>query len=477
MNVIKNYLYNLVYQVLTIILPIITIPYVSRILGADGLGKYALTNAYASYFVLFGMLGLSTYSSREIAYVRDDDEKLSRTFWEINFLRFITMGLSLCSYMVLFGVIVNSNDKALFIIQAITLLSSIVDISWLFIGLENFKKVVIRNTLVKFVGIILIFTFVKNSSQVWLYAVILGGTQFIGQLIMWFEIPKNICFKSPNILNLVKRMKCSIRLFVPQIAINVYTMLDKIMLGAFVNESQVGMYDNSQKVINIIITIVTALATVTIPKMANLYINNRYEEFNNNVYKSFSFVSFVSIPMTFGLIGICRSFVPWFYGSGFEGIIPMFYIGSFLMITLGWSSILGNQVLISIKKERQFTIAVTAGAIINIIFNLLLIKKYGGIGTTVSSVLAEYTGMLLMAYFLRDIIDIKKLFKPAIKYFISSLIMFIIIWPLCSLVNPTILNTFILLVIGSGVYLGIMIIVKDENLIYGVNFIKAIKQK
>lgn len=474
LKVIKNYLYNLIYQMLIIILPIITIPYVSRILGADGLGSYALTNTYAQYFVLIGMLGLSIYSSREIAYVRDDNEKLSRIFWEINFLRLITIGLSLILYIIVFGFIVNSSYKTVYIIQSLVILSSLVDISWLFIGLENFKKVVIRNTIVKIIGIVLIFSFVKNSSQVWIYALILGGTQFVGQLIMWFEIPKNICFILPKKENSIRHLKYSIRLFIPQIAINVYTMLDKVMLGALINESQVGMYDNSQKMINMLVTVVTTLATVTIPKMANLYRNKQYEEFNINVYKSFSFVSFIAFPMTFGLIGVCRSFVPWFYGNGFQGIIPMLYIGSFLMITLGWSSILGNQVLISIKREKQFTIAVTIGAIINIIFNLMLINKYEGVGTTISCVMAEYVGMFLMAYFLRDILNIKLLFKSAGKYLISSLIMFFVIWIMCSNMNATILSSIIIVVAGGAIYLVIMIIIKDENLIYGYNFLKGV---
>lgn len=477
LKVIENYLYNLMYQILIIILPIITIPYVSRILGADGLGSYALTNAYAQYFVLFGMLGLSMYSSREIAYVRDDNDKLSRTFWEINFIRIITLGISFILYILVFGFIFNSSYKMVYLIQSVVILSFLVDISWLFIGLENFKKIVIRNTLVKVIGVVLIFIFVKNSSQVWLYALILGGTQFVGQVIMWFEIPKNIYFVLPKIENSIQHLKYSIRLFIPQIAINVYTMLDKVMLGVLVNESQVGLYDNSQKIIKLLITVVTTVAIVTTPKMANLYKNMQFDEFNNNVYKSFSFVSFLAFPMTFGLIGICRFFVPLFYGPEFEGIIPMFYIGSFLMITLGWSSILGNQVLIAIKMEKQFTIAVSIGAIINVIFNFLLIKKYEGVGTTISSVLAEFTGMFIMVYFLKDIINIKRLFKPIGKYLFASLIMFYAIWLMSSNLYPTILSSILLVVVGGVIYLAMMIITKDENLIYAFHFLRKNKLK
>lgn len=470
--VIKNYLYNLMYQLVTILLPIITIPYISRILGAEGLGKYALTNAYAQYFVLFGMLGLSMYCSREIAYVKDNKKELSKVFWEVNFLRIITMSISTLIYIVVFVFILKSENRTLSIIQTMVLLSSLVDISWLFIGLENFKKVSIRNTIVKLVGISLIFIFVKKSSQVWLYALILGVTQFIGQIIMWFDIPKDIKFILPNRKNLTRHLNSTIKLFIPQIAINIYTMLDKVMLGWLANEVEVGMYDNSQRIIKISITIVTTLAAVTMPKMVNLYKNSKTKEFEQNVYKSFSFVSFLAFPMAFGLIGICKNFIYWFYGNGFESIEPMFYFGAWLMITLAWSSIVGNQVLLSIKREKMFTIAVTIGAIMNIIFNFILIKKFQGVGTTISSVIAEFTGMFIMVYYIKDIIKVRKLFENVPKYIIASVIMLIVIKSLEIYVPKNILGTFFQIIVGVVVYLTIMLISKDENLMYVFRFIK-----
>lgn len=189
--VIKNFFYNLMYQMLVIILPFITIPYISRVLGSTGVGQYALSNAYAQYFILFGMVGLSVYSTRQIAYVRDDKEQLNNTFWELNILRFITMGISIISY-IFFTILFNKENQVLYLIQGLLLISALIDISWLFIALENFKKVVIRNTLIRLSGLILIFIFVKDSNQVWVYALILGVTQVIGQAIMWFELPKEI---------------------------------------------------------------------------------------------------------------------------------------------------------------------------------------------------------------------------------------------------------------------------------------------
>lgn len=470
--VIKNYLYNLMYQLVTIFLPIITIPYTSRVLGADGLGKYSLTNAYAQYFVLFGMIGLGMYCSREIAYVKDNKDKLSKTFWELNFLRFITMGTSIIIYILFCIYAIKPQDKVISIVQGFLLLSSLFDISWVFTGLENFKKVSIRNIIVRVVGTCLVFLFVKNETQVWLYALILGGTQFIGQIIMWFDIPKDIKFVQPKKDALKRHLSFSIKLFIPQIAINVYTMLDKIMLGNLSSEAEVGMYDNSQKIIKIAITIVTTLASVTIPKMANLYKNGKFEEYSKNVYRSFSFVSFLAFPMAFGLIGICRNFIPWFYGPGFERIEPMFYFGAWLMITLAWSSIVGTQVLISMKRDKKFTIAVTTGAVMNVIFNFMLIRKFGGVGTTISSVIAEFTGMFIMVYFVRDIVNVKQMFKTIPKYFISSFVMFLVVFNVGNLVSPTIIGTIIQVIVGILSYMSIMFIIKDENLLYILKFLQ-----
>lgn len=476
--IVKNYLYNLMYQIVNIILPIITIPYVSRILGADGLGKYSLTSAYAQYFVLFGMIGLGMYCSREVAYVRDNKQILSKTFWELNLLRFITMGVSVILYVLFCIFVINPQDRIISYIQGLILLSSIFDISWLFIGLENFKKVSIRNTVVKVLGTCLIFIFVKDKSQVWLYSLILGVSQLIGQIIMWFDIPKDIRFVMPKKEELIRHLSFSVKLFIPQIAINVYTMLDKVMLGNLVNEYEVGMYDNSQKIIKIAITIVTTLAAVTVPKMANLYKNGEVEEFAKNSYRSFSFVSFLSFPMAFGLVGICRNFIPWFYGPGFDRIEPMFYFGAWLMITLAWSSIVGSQVLISIKRDKKFTIAVTTGAVMNIIFNFILIKKFGGVGTTISSVIAEFTGMFIMVYFVRDILNIKILFRSVPKYFLTSFIMFIVVFSTGKIVNQNILGTFAQIFTGILTYVSIMFMIKDENLLYIISFIKGkIKSK
>ncbi|MHB8131766.1 MAG: oligosaccharide flippase family protein, partial [Mobilitalea sp.] len=165
MKTIKNYLYNVSYQIVSIVIPIITTPYISRVLKVDGVGQYSVSAAIINYFILFGMLGIASYGSREIAYVRDDVNKISKTFWEINLLRFITMGIALVVYAIFILVFLSDNLKLLYLVQIFTLFASLFDISWYFIGLEDFKKTSIRNIIVKLFSVIFIFILVKSKSD------------------------------------------------------------------------------------------------------------------------------------------------------------------------------------------------------------------------------------------------------------------------------------------------------------------------
>lgn len=465
MKIAKNFMYNSIYQLITIILPIITIPYVSRVLGAEGIGKYVYTNAYAQYFILVGMIGLSFYSTRQIAYVRDSQQKLNKVFWELNILRFITMGISLIFYIIIF-LVINQKDKFIYLIQGLYILASIADISWYFMGLENFKKTVTKNIVTKVAGVILIFLLVKRQDQVWMYILILGSSQLLGQLLMWINIPKFISLKSINIHDLYLHIYGSFKFFIPQIAIQVYTLMDRTMLGLVKGESEVGIYDNSQKIIRIILTLLTSLATVMMPYMSNMFANKDMEKFKISFKRAFSFTSFMSFPMTIGLISISRSFVPWFFGKQFVGLEYLMYVGSWMMIPIAWSSVLGTQVMISMKKENLYTISVSIAAVINIVLNILLIPKLSSMGTTISSLAAECVGTIIQVYFLRDFIRISSLFKGIHRYIFGSLLMFVIIKGIDRFLNTNILSTFIEILIGFFVYFIVMYIIKDENFQY-----------
>jgi len=477
MSILKNYLYNVTYQLLVIILPIITIPYVSRILEVDGVGRYSVSAAVINYFVLFGVLGINTYGNRQVAYVRDNREQLSKVFWEIFFLKCITMTCSIILFFSLLPNLVSQDNKLLYSLQIFTLLASLVDISWFFYGLEEFKKTAIRNILVKLFSIALIFLLVKEKDDILIYALIISGSLFVGQVILWKDMRRKVYFVKPKLMNLVTHLKNTIHLWIPSLAIQIYSSLDKVMLGFLTDNTQAGLYENSQKLVRMAATVTTALSVVTLPRVANSFKNNDISQIRSVSNRSFSMISLISFPMAAGLMAVRETLVPWFFGPGYEEIINLLFISGWIIITLGWSSVFGAQILIGCHKETQFTIAVTIGAVVNILLNSIFIIHFKAAGAIFASVVAEYVGMLLMLYFVRKIIDIKLMFKPVPKYLVTSILMYFIVYYVGRLISIPLLATVVQIMVGVFIYCGILIIFKDENIKYLCSKVLSLKNR
>lgn len=269
-SITKNYLYNLFYQILIIIVPLFTTPYLSRVLGAEAIGIYSYTLSIATYFILFGSLGVAMYGQREIAYVQDDKEKRSKIFFEIVIMRFITLGISLLLFY--FSFCTQGDYRVYYKILILEIVANSLDISWFFQGLEEFKKTVIRNTVVKLVSIICIFTFVKSANDLSKYFLIYVLSTLIGNISMWMYLPKYLKKIRRKELKILKHVKPTAVLFIPQLATQAYTVLDKTMIGAMVaDKSEVGFYEQAQKMVKLLLTIATSLGTVMVPRMASTF--------------------------------------------------------------------------------------------------------------------------------------------------------------------------------------------------------------
>lgn len=471
MGLKKNFIYNTIYQIFTLILPMITVPYISRVLGPEGVGAYSYTNAYAQYFILLGMVGIALYGNRQIAYTKNDKEKMSKEFWNIYALQVITTTISLILYIVVF-VIINDNNKGLYLAQSITILATIFDISWFFIGYEDMKSVVVRNSITKIIGIIFIFILVKQSNDVIIYALIMAFTMFLGQVIMWKELKDKVYKVKPNLEFMISHLKPSIALFVSQLAMQVYVLLDRTMLGIMTNDAQVGLYDNSQKTIKLVLALVTSLGTVMLPRMSSLYAEGKMDKFKDMIDKAFSFITFMAIPMSLGLMAISNGFSMWFYGKEFDGIQILLQVGSFLIIAISWSNILGIQVMLPMKLEKQFTISVFIGAIVNFVLNIILIPHINSLGTTIASVVAEFSVTIAQLYFLRKIINVKPIFKTLYKPCIASIIMYLVINFLDIKLGVSIIFTLFEVSIGIIIYIVIMFILKSDVLFFALNELK-----
>lgn len=452
MQVVKNFLYNVSYQLLVIILPLVTVPYVSNILGAEGIGNYAFTYANMQYFVIFGMVGITLYGNRQIAYVRENKEELKNTFYSIYALQLITTTISFVLFLIFTLVFNNGDYRWLYIVQGINILASMIDISWLFMGLEQFKKTVVRNTIVKLVSLASIFIFVKSSDDTVIYTLIIALSSFIGNLTFWLYIPKMIGFKNIKILELKVHLKSSLALFIPQLAIQIYLLLDRTMLGIITDTVQVGYYENSQKIVKVVLTIATAIGTVMMPKIANTVASGDMKKVKYYIQNSFFFVSALSIPIMFGLMGVAKELSPWFFGDNFKGIENLIVLSSLIILAISWSNVLGTQLLVPLNKTKEFTISVTAGAIINFILNLVMLKKFGAVGACLSTIIAEFTVTSVQFYFIRNFIKPKRLINSILLFIPSAVVMYIVVRIIGNSMGAGILTNVVQGIIGALTY-------------------------
>lgn len=462
LKIFKNYLYNTSYQLLTILLPIITVPYVSRTLGAAGIGKYAYINSIVQEVTLVGTLGITNFAIREIAYSRENRDKLSQNFTDIFSFQVVSTLISTGIY--LFVVYLSGTDNWLFFaIQSIFIISSGIDLSWLFIGLEDFKKTVVRNTLVKIIGFVLILTLVHSSNDLLIYMLILSLTQFFGQVTMFSYLRKTVTLKKPKWHNIQRMLLPIVGMFIPQVAVQIYSVVNKTMLGIMQNNTSVGFFDNADKIVRIALQVLISISAVLYPHISSLFAKGETKTVKNYLYKTFNIVSFVSIPMVFGLIAISKWFVPWFFGTGFNPVIQIIAVLSPLMWIISMSTIVGSQFLLPTKNVRLNTIAVVAGALVSVIANLLLIPKLSALGAAISSVIAEGVALILNLIFLQKFISIRPVFQNQMSYAICSAIMSITVYGVGNLMgNGTVWTILVQGLVGIVLYLALLITFKRD---------------
>lgn len=440
-SITKNYIYNLIYQILIILMPIITTPYLARTLGAESTGIYSYTISIVTYFILFGSLGLAMYGQREIAFLQDDVKKRSKVFYELLLLRFVTMAISMLIFYFTYG---RSGDYSVYYkILLIEMLANSLDISWFFQGIENFKKTAIRNIVIKLISVTCIFIFIKTPSDISKYLLIYVLTTLLGNVSLWIDIKKYIVKVPFKDLEILKQIRPTLTLFIPQIAIQIYTVLDRTMIGAITgNMSEVGFYEQSQKVVKILLTIITSLGTVMMPRIAKCYIDGDVAQIKAYMHKTFKFVYMLAFPLVLGLIAVADRFVPLFFGQGYDEVKILMKVLSLIILFIGMSNVIGSQYLISTKKQTQFTISVVCGAIVNLIFNFILIKSHQALGAVIATVIAECTVTLVQLYFIRDKFNILEIFKLSKNYLISSLIMFVIAFAIGAIMTSRVARYF-----------------------------------
>ena len=454
MKVIKNYIYNFSNQILMLILPFITTPYVTRVFSSSELGSYGYYNSIVSYFALLATLGIGNYAVKEIS---SNSSNRSKVFWEIYSIQLVFLFLSLGLYILL-CLVNHSFHNVIAYIVGITLLSRAIDISWLFQGVEDFRSLTFRSVMIKLIGVVSIFIFIKEESDLYLYIFLLVFYELLGQIIMW--IPAKNWLQKPvfSLKDSIKHLNSVFILFIPQVAISLYALLDRTLLGALVSTRDVGIFEQGSKLVNLLLVVVTTLSGVILPHISNLISEGQKEKVNQFYEFSFLVYNVVIFPMIAGMLIVNDNFVQFFLGSEFQDAKYAIMIMVWNMFFIGWTNIMGIQILIPHNKHKQFMVSTTIPAFFSITCNLVLIPYLGYIGASITSVLTESVVWIIQLYYARDIMKELTILPHMIKVALATAVMTLILVVVKSWIHfSPMLNVMILVVTGILIYFVIVI--------------------
>lgn len=475
MRVVKNYLYNVGYQVLAIIVPLITSYYVSRVLSPDGVGANAFTNSIIQYFMLLANIGIGYYGNREIAYVRENRQAMAKTFWEIQIVKTIMTILSYLAFIT-FMFFYQGNQLYMWA-QSINLIAVAFDISWLYEGIEDFRRTVLRNTFVKIVSMVAIFVFIKSSSDVALYIAILAISTFLGNLTLWPHTFKMLPGVNLASLKPLRHFNPTIAMFIPQIATQLYVQLNRTMLGLMVDQKASGFYQYSDNLVKLILAFVTATGTVMLPHVANAFAKHDMKKVHEMLYKSFDFVSALAYPMMFGIAGVSLTLAPLYYSAKYAPVGPAMLIESIVILMIGWSNVIGTQYLLPVNRVKDFTTSVTIGAVVNIILNFPFISLWGLNGAMWATVLSEVAVTGYQLYVVRKDLDLSLMFQSSWKYLLASGVMFVAVFGMNTHLKASWLWLICEVAVGVVIYAGLVYFLKAPIIDQAKNLISKKLQK
>lgn len=466
----KNYIYNSVYQLMIVIIPLITTPYLTRTLGKTLLGIDSYVLSIVQLTNTIGTLGTNVYANREIAYVRDDRQKLSKTFVEIFLIRLL---LCVFSSIIYLFIGFNSQYRLVFSIQCLSVISGFLDISWLFIGIEEMRPVVIRNVCVKLAVTGCIFLFVKSEDDFYKYIIIYSLGQVLGTLLMYLQFHNIIELEKCEKIELKKHFIPIFLLFLPQAATSMYGIFDKTMLGILSTDiSCVSLYDKAQTIVKTPLLFASALSAVLMPRMANEFAMNHIDSVKVLVKNACNYMLLLFMPISVGMYVISNNFVPWYLGMEYFESIPVVKVLSSIIMAIALTNVSGAQFLVASNNTKYLTISYVTGAILNVIGNYYIIPVMNEVGAAFTTLLAEWIVFLIQFWAVHKILGNLGLKNIIFKRCIATCIMFIATLYIGN-ISCSIYIVFIQIIVGALLYFGILVFLKDECIADGLILIKT----
>ena len=445
----RNFAYNVAYQVLALVLPLVTSPYLSRVVGPEGMGTYSYTFSIAYYFVMFAMLGVNNYGNREVARERGDRAAMSRTFWEIWALQ---LCLGVVAVAVYLAYALGTSGSAVAIVWALYVASSALDVNWLFFGLEEFQVTVGRNFVVKIVTFVLTFVVVRGEGAVLAYCALMSASLLMSVLVLWPFVRGRVDWARPTVRGIISHVPGNLVLFVPVVAISLYTVLDRVMLGHMSTMSETGYFENALKLSQMPFTLVAALGTVMLPRMSALISQGRKAEGERYLGLSMRFAMALSLALSLGLAGVAPVFAPVFFGGAFAPAAPVIVVLMVNMPFMAWANVLRTQYLIPAGRDRAYVLSVIVGAVVNVAVNLLAIPAYGAIGAAWGSTAAEVAVCAVQVFAVSGELPQRGWVWACAPYAVAGVIMFAVVRAIGGALGVTVSSLATQVVVGGLVY-------------------------
>ena len=464
-----NFLMNFILTASNFIFPLLTFPYVSRILHATGNGKVNFAASVANYFLMVASLGIPTYGVRACAKVRDDQDKLSRTAQEILIINFIATVFVTITYLICVNTIPRfSQDKTLFLIEGINIVLNMFGANWLYQALEQYDYITVRSIFFKAISVVLMFLLVHQESDYRIYA---ATTVFaaVGSNVMNFiRLRKYISFKKIGRYNFKQHLKPIFVLFAQSATISIYTNLDTVMLGFMKGDVDVGFYTAAVKVKNVLLSVVASLGNVMLPRMT-YYVNKRERgEFNKLLLLALNAEVFMAFPLVAFFSFEAKDCTLFLAGEGYLGSVAAMQIINFAIIPNGLTGVIGTQALTSLNREHQVLYSVIVGAISDFILNLLMIPLWGATGAALATMIAEYLVLLTQLFLAKDVVG--EAFKK-IRFGRYGAITIFALIPTIIVSYFPVNNSFLRLVITAIVFFGVYALglyIKKDEIFYGL---------
>ena len=460
----KNIAISTLYQILLVILPMITAPYIARVLGPDQSGIYDFTNSIQTYFAMFAALGTASYGAREIARVRNDEKMRSVLFWEIELMTVMTSAACIAVWFVF--IFFANQYKVIYLVLTMGLFSTMFDISWFFAGMEQFTYTVSKNAVCKLAGVILMFLFVKRPEDLLLYIIIITASTMLGNLSMWLYIPRFVTKVDFKKLRFRKHFHETLIYFIPSVATSVYTVLDRTLIGTITNNrAENGCYHYTMQIINIMKALTfSSLNMVLGSRIAYLFAEEKYDEIKERIRDSINYILFMGFGICFGLIGVSRRFVPLYLGPGYDRVITMLMLMSPIVIIIGVSNCLGSQYYTPSGNRRLSARFIIIGAIVNFTLNLILIPRFWGYGAIVASLIAETVITVLYFRHCNGYLTAETLFREGWKKLAAGILMLAVIMVMDRRIESNIIALVAEVAIGFTVYCAVIVILRDTFL-------------